>query len=155
MAPALTVTTACDGQGVEIGRDVARDIGTAVDAADATGGEDLHSRRRREGDGCADGRRPEVPALGDGDGQVALGCLARRTEDAVVLTRVEPDPGDTVENRRDRRDCTTRSNRRDASLQCVGVGRRRQAEVGEDRRFEGDHRVPGFDGGAHFVGDLW
>ena len=47
---------------------------------------------------------PNVPALGDGHGEVALGRLARRPEDPLVLVGVEPDPGRAVEHGGDGRD---------------------------------------------------
>ena len=73
------------GDGVEVGRHVAGRLGAAVDAADAAGGEHGDPGGRGQRQRRRDRRGAERPPLGDGDRQVALGDLARRPEDAVVL----------------------------------------------------------------------
>ena len=74
-------------QGVEIGGDVAGDVRTAVDATDAARREDPHTDRCGEGDGRTHRGRPELPTLGNGHGEVALGGLPCETQDALVLSR--------------------------------------------------------------------
>ena len=50
-----------------------------------------HARRGGQGDGRRHRRGPDVPALGDGDGEIALGRLAGRSEDPPVLAGIQPD----------------------------------------------------------------
>ena len=66
------------GDGAEIGRHVARDLGAAVDAADAAGGEHRDAGGVGQRERGRDGRGAVRPALGDGHRKVALGRLAGR-----------------------------------------------------------------------------
>ena len=69
------------GQRVEIGADVAGQLGAAVHATDPSGREHLDARRRSQRDRGRDSRRTERPPLRHGDREVAFRGLARRTED--------------------------------------------------------------------------
>jgi hypothetical protein len=111
------------GEGVEIGADVAGRLGTAVDTADPA------RREHRDAGGSSqchrgrDGRRPEIPLLGDRDRYVALGDLACRPEDARVLVGVEPDAGDAVEHGGHGRHRSPAADRAEAAIERLGVGR--------------------------------
>ena len=83
----------------------------------------LHAGGGGEGDRRAHGGRPELPALGDGDGEVALGRLASGAEDPLVLGRLEPDTGHTVEHGGDRRDRAGLTHRGDTAVERLGVRR--------------------------------
>ncbi len=140
------------GEGVEVGGDVAGELRTAMDAADAAGGEhrdaggggDRHRGRHRRG--------AELPALGDRHRDVALGHLAGRSEDAADLAVVQSDPHRPVEDGRDCRYRAAVTDRRRTAVERLAVGRRRQAEVGEDRRLERDDRPSFGERRRDFVG---
>ena len=139
------------GDGVEIGRDVAGDLRTAVDAADASGREDLDAGGVGQRQRGRDGRGAVRPRRCHRDSQVALGGLGRRAAEPVVLGGVHADPGNAVEHGRDRGGGAARPDGGDAALERVAVGRLGQAERREDRRLEGDHGCAGGEG----LGHLW
>jgi hypothetical protein len=76
--------------------------------------------------------------LRDGNGNVALGSLPGRTQNSFVLVVFEPNPGDTVDDSGDCRDCAVGSDCGGASVQSFFVGRRGQTEVAEDGALQAD-----------------
>ena len=112
-----------DGEGVEVGGDVAGHLGIAMDTTNPARREHGDAGGGSERDGGAHGGRPEVPALGDGDSEITLGGLACRSQDALVLLRVDADAWHTVEHGGDGRDRTGATDRRHTALQGLGVTR--------------------------------
>jgi hypothetical protein len=107
---------------VEVGTDVAGDLCPAMDAADPAGGEHRHAGMGCKRDGRRHGRRAERPVLSYRHGEVAFRSLAGRSEDSVVLARIDPDPCDAVEHGCDGRHGPARANRSETAFERFGVG---------------------------------
>ena len=78
------------GDGVEVGRDVARGLGTPVDAADASGREHADPGGGGQSERGGHGGGAVLPARRDGHAKVAFGGLARRTADACCSAASRP-----------------------------------------------------------------
>ena len=88
------------GDGVEVGGDVARGVGTAMDAADAPGREHADPGGVGQGERGRHGGGAVLPSHGDRHAQVPLGGLRAGPADAVVLLGVDAHPRDAVQHRR-------------------------------------------------------
>jgi hypothetical protein len=124
------------GECAEVGRNVAVFVDAAVHAANAAGGEHRNTcsvgeqQRRRHRGGT------EIPALCDGEGELALTDLAGGTEDESVLRFVEAHPRHATDDGGDCRHCTSSADRSKAAVQRFGVLRGGEPEVGKDRGLE-------------------
>ena len=128
-------------QCVQVRAHIAAEMVVAVHAADAAGREHGDAGQSGKGDRSGDGRHADVPALRDGDRQVALGALAGPVQDTLVVGRVDADAGNTIDHRGQRRDRPTGPDRRRASGEDLSVEGDRKPERARDRRLEGDDRL--------------
>ena len=92
------------------------------------------------------------PALGDGDRQIALGRLARRAADAACSLGSSPTRATPSSTAVSAGTAPAGAHRGEAALERLGVGRTRQAEVGEDRRLQRHHRPAAGQRRLHLVG---
>ena len=109
------------GNRVEVGRDVTRQLRPSVHPTDAAGGEHRHARSRGDRHRCRHRRRPEVPSLADGDGDIAFCRLAGRAEDPLVFLVGQAQSDDPVEDRGHRRHSPACAHRCDAPIERVTI----------------------------------
>ena len=126
------------GDGVEIGRHVAGGLDAAVHAADAAGGEHADPRRRRRGPATPDTVvAPNGQRWARATGRSRSAALRAGPRIRSCSSGSMPDPGHAVEHGGHRRHRSPVADRREAAIERLAVRRRRQTEVGEDRRLQG------------------
>ena len=126
------------GDGVEVGGHVAGDLGATVDTTDAPGGEHGDAGGRGEGDAAETVVAPNAQRWATATGRsrsaaLRAGPRMRSCWSGSIPTRATPSSTAVIAGT-----APAPRDGSDATVERLRVGRRGEAEVGEDRRLQGD-----------------